>query len=340
MKKSSHRFPAFVVRDHPEGEPTGGLEWLGNDDLPAGEVLIEVEFSSLNYKDTLASRGHRGVVGRLPHVPGIDCAGRVLESNSGEFAAGDPVLVTGYGLGSDAWGGYSGRVRVPSEWVVRLPDGMTAAQTMTVGTAGFTAAQSVDALLSRGLEPDRGPLLVTGATGGVGVWAVAILSKLGFEVTAMSGKPDWREPLMRLGAAKVIGRDGLPDSGKPMLGADWAGGVDTVGGETLARLLRSTSHRGCVACCGMVAGVDLPLTVYPFILRGVTLAGIDSAKCPREPRLKMWENLAGPWRVELPDEWVTTVNLDGLPARIEEMFAGQATGRTLVSPVSSKQSVS
>lgn len=325
-------FPAYVVRS--DRSPAGQLERLALEELPGGDVLIEVDYSSLNYKDALASQGHPGVVRQLPHIPGIDCAGRVLKSDDDRCAAGTPVLVTGYGLGSEAWGGYSGLVRVPAEWVVSLPSGLSPKQAMTFGTAGFTAAQSVDALLRHGLSPDSGPLLVTGATGGVGGIAVAILAKLGFEVVAMTGKQAWHEPLMQLGASRVIGRDDLADDGRPMLSADWAGGVDTVGGDTLAKLIRSTNHRGCVACCGLVAGVDLPLTVYPFILRGVTLAGIDSAKCPREPRLRMWENLAGPWKVELPEAWIRVVTLDGLQERIDAMLAGDNAGRVLVQPTS------
>ncbi|MEN1681487.1 MAG: YhdH/YhfP family quinone oxidoreductase [Planctomycetota bacterium] len=327
------RFPALIVRQSDGDAAQAAIEWLSNDDLPAGEVLVDVEWSSLNYKDALASRGHRGVVKTLPHVPGIDCAGRVAACDSDKFAVGDEVVVTGCGLGSAAWGGYAGRVRVPESWPVPLPAELTAERAMRLGTAGFTAAQCVDALLHHGAEPSRGPLLVTGATGGVGVWSVAILAELGFEVIAMSGKPDWQDALLGLGAARVVGREALASaSDKPLLGADFAGGVDTVGGAPLSALVRSTRHRGCVACCGLVAGVDLPLNVYPFILRGVTVAGVDSEKCPREPRLRMWKNLAGPWRIDLPEEWITRVDLDGLPAQIEKMFAGQSVGRTIVQP--------
>ncbi|MEM9185873.1 MAG: YhdH/YhfP family quinone oxidoreductase [Planctomycetota bacterium] len=332
------RLPAWVVREV-NGSTVGRVEFvavrtLADAVLDTGTVVIDVEYSSLNYKDALASQGQRGVVRTLPHVPGIDCAGAVSSDAAGGFSAGEKVLVTGYGLGSDQWGGYSGRVCVPAEWVVRLPAGMTTRQAMLYGTAGFTAAQCVDAVLRHGATASAGPLLVTGATGGVGVLAVAILAKLGFEVVAMSGKPAWRDALLALGAAEVVGREALAGDDRPLLKARYAGGVDTVGGAPLSALLRSTSHRGCVACCGLVAGADLPMTVHPFILRGVTLAGIDSAKCPREPRLRIWRQLAGPWRVDLPDAWVTTVDLDGLPSRIEQMLAGKALGRTLVRPTS------
>lgn len=342
MAPSASKFPAYVVREPGDGSSSGaggnargGVEQLVVDELPLGEVVIEVEFSSLNYKDALASRGHRGVVGKLPHVPGIDAAGRVVDSTSPDFAAGDAVLVTGYGLGSERWGGYSRLIRVPAEWPVQLPEGFSPRDAMIRGTAGFTAGQAVDALLRHGVQPGDGPVLVTGATGGVGVFAVAILARLGFEVVAMTGKDACADRLRELGAAEVVGRDALDTaSGRPLLKGAWAGGVDTVGGAPLAALVRSTSYRGCVACCGLVAGADLPLTVHPFILRGVTLAGIDSAKCPRGPRLEVWRRLAGEWRVELHEAWVTTVSLDHLPDRIDEILAGNVAGRTLVVPES------
>ncbi|MEM8864870.1 MAG: YhdH/YhfP family quinone oxidoreductase [Planctomycetota bacterium] len=337
MKDSSSNFHAYVVRASSENEKqaTGAIETCSLPDLPSGDVTIQVEWSSLNYKDALASQGHPGVVSQLPHVPGIDCAGQVVESNDDRYQPGDDVLVTGYGMGSEAWGGYAGYVRVPGDWPVPLPDGITARQAMVYGTAGFTAAQSVDALLRHGVEPGDGPVLVTGATGGVGILAVAILAKLGFEVTAMSGKADWHDRLRSLGATDIIDRDALAgDAKRPLQKSLWAGAVDTVGGETLAALVRSTKYRGCVTCCGLVAGADLPLTVYPFILRGVTLAGIDSAKCPREPRLEVWKNLAGPWSVELPEDLITEIDLDGLADRIDTILAGQVAGRTLVKPTS------
>lgn len=339
---SNEKFPGYVVRQACQQASAkalataGGVTWLEESDLPAGEVVIAVECSSLNYKDALACQGNPGVVGNLPHVPGIDCAGKVLTSSRDEFAAGDQVLVTGYDLGSGAWGGYSAQVRVPAEWVVPLPSDLTSTAAMTYGTAGFTAAQSVMALLRNGAGPDRGPLLVTGASGGVGVFAVAILAKLGFDVVAMSGKADMIKHLKNLGASRIIGRDGLAEGKRALLKGDWAGGIDTVGGATLATLLRSTGHRGCVAACGLVAGVELPLTVYPFILRGVTLAGIDSAKCPRAPRLEVWEKLAGPWWVELPEQLVTTINLDQVPERVAAMLAGETRGRTLVEPTTAQ----
>jgi acrylyl-CoA reductase (NADPH) len=336
MSTSSQPFAAWVVREDAQGKALGKVDLLLAADLPSVDgpaVSIAVEFSSLNYKDALACQGHRGVVGKLPHVPGIDCAGTVIESDSKELRPGDAVLVTGYDLGAARWGGYSGLIRVPADWPVKLPPGFTPREAMVYGTAGFTAAQCVMAIESR-VEPDAGDVVVTGATGGVGVFAVALLARLGYRVTAITGKPQHASLLQSLGAAEVLGRDAVTDdSGKPMLAERWAAAVDTVGGATLATIVRSLRYRGVVAACGLVAGTELPLSVYPFLLRGVTLAGIDSAKCPREPRLEVWRRLTGPWRVELPDELVTTVTFEELPDAVERILSGGVAGRTLVRPV-------
>ncbi|QDU91755.1 putative acrylyl-CoA reductase AcuI [Pirellulimonas nuda] len=323
-------FPAMIVRGDAKN-PTMAVERLSLDALPAGDVVVEVEWSSLNYKDALATRAHPGVVRSLPHVPGIDAAGRVVHSDSGEYKAGDAVIVTGHGLGAPSWGGWSRYIRVPAEWVVAMPEGLDARRAMIFGTAGFTAAQCVAAIDKHGILPDAGDVVVTGATGGVGSIAVALLAKLGYRVVAVTGKPDQAEALRALGAAEVVGREAVHDeSGASLLKSRWAAAVDTVGGEPLATIVRATQHRGCVACCGLVAGEDLPLTVHPFILRGVTLAGIDSAKCPRGPRLDIWDRLAGPWRVDLPASMVAECGLEELPKRVETILEGEVVGRTLV----------
>lgn len=328
----SETHPCYLVRETPDG-PRAAVEAIAIDDLPPGDVLLEVQYSSLNYKDALAARGHKGVAPRLPHVPGIDCAGVVAESDSPRFERGDEVLITGYDLGGAHWGGYCARVRAPADWVVPMPEALTARGAMIYGTAGFTAAQCVAAVTER-VPPAAGDVLVTGASGGVGVFAVAILAKLGYRVTASTGKAEHESTLRELGAAAVVDRGAVADdSSRPMLPARWAAAVDTVGGAPLAAVVRSTGYRGVVAACGLVGGDELPLTVYPFLLRGVTLAGIDSAKCPAEPRREVWRRLAGPWRVDLPDALVTTVNLDGLGERIETILAGGVAGRTLVRPM-------
>jgi putative YhdH/YhfP family quinone oxidoreductase len=326
-------FPCFMVRRDDAGRVAARVEYINVDNLPPGEVLIRVAYSSLNYKDALASQGHPGVVRSLPHVPGIDCAGVVVASDSPDYQPDDDVLVTGYDLGAGHWGGYSAYVRVPAEWIVRLPAGLSTREAMIYGTAGFTAAQCVTAIVSRGIEPKHGPVLVTGATGGVGCVAVAILARLGYEVAAVTGKVEHHDWLREIGAAQILGRDDLLDnSDTPLLSARWAAAVDTVGGQPLATILRSLKYRGLVAACGLVAGVELHTTVYPFILRGVTLAGIDSAKCPRPQRLEMWQKLAGPWRPANLEIFASETTLDDLPAAIDKILSGQITGRTLVVP--------
>lgn len=310
------------------------VETLTIDDLPEGEVLIDVQWSSLNYKDALACQAHPGVVRKLPHVPGIDCAGTILASSVPEYQTGQQVLVTGYDLGSGRWGGWSGCVRVPAEWVVALPTGLTPETAMLLGTAGFTAAQSVMVLQRHRVVPASGKVIVTGATGGVGSLAVAILAKLGYHVVAVTGKPTQGKLLQKLGASQILTRAEMDEaSHKPLLPARWAGAVDTVGGNTLVTLLRSMQHRGCVTACGLVAGDQLPLTVYPFILRGVTLAGIDSANCPREPREHIWQQLAGPWKPDGLQSLAQKITLQEVPASVHAMLAGETYGRTLVEPV-------
>lgn len=326
-------FPCLMVRRGDDGQATYGVEAISVDQLPPGDVLIEVECSSLNYKDALACRAHPGVVSQLPHVPGIDCAGKVVESESTSFRPGDAVLATGYDMGSGRWGGYSAYVRVPAEWVVPLPEGLTATEAMTYGTAGFTAAQCLMALQRHGVAIDAGDVVVTGATGAVGSLAIALLARAGYEVTAVTGKREFESQLLRLGAKQVIDRRDVDDqSGQALLKARWSAAVDAAGGNILSTLLRSTKHRGCVAAYGLVAGDELKLTVYPFILRGVTLAGIDSAKCPRAARIEIWRRLAGDWRLDCLDDLRRETGLTELSTEIEAMLNGQSHGRVVVRP--------
>ena len=326
-------FPCLMVRRDDAGTLSVGVENLTVDQLPPGEVLIQVACSSLNFKDALACQAHPGVVTTLPHVPGIDCAGRVVESTSPEFCPSDPVLVTGYELGAPRWGGFSEYVRVPAEWVVRMPPDWTAEDAMTFGTAGFTAAQCVLAIEEHGIRPGDGEVVVTGASGAVGTIAVALLAKLGYRVAAVTGKPEQHELLAGLGARRFLSREDVDDrSDRPLLGEKWAAAVDTVGGHTLSTLLRSMRHRGCVAACGLVGGMELPITVYPFILRGVTLYGIDSAKCPREPRLEIWRRLAGEWKLDNLASLRREITLSQTPAAVADMLAGKSYGRVLIRP--------
>ena len=329
----STSFPCYMVRKDSAGNVSAGIEHITLADLPSGEVLIHVAYSSLNFKDALATQAHPGVVRSLPHIPGIDCAGTVAQSSSSEVQVGDEVLVTGYDLGAGHWGGFAEYVRVPAEWIVSLPAGLTIRDAMIHGTAGFTAAQCVTALVKHGITPDRGPVVVTGATGGVGSLSVAILAQLGYEVEAVTGKPEHHDWLKQLGAKKILGRDDVTDAtDRPLLESRWAAAIDTVGGVPLATILRSLEYRGCVAACGLVAGIDFKTSVYPFILRGITLAGIDSAKCPRPERLEMWQKLAGAWRVSKLEDIVDEITLDELPDRIAKILTGKIVGRTIVAP--------
>ena len=267
-------------------------------DLPDGEVLVRVKYSSLNYKDVLSATGNRGVTKRYPHTPGIDAAGVVEESRSPVFTPGDEVIVTSYDLGMNTPGGFGQFIRVPAAWVVKLPQGLSGRESMIYGTAGFTAALSVYRLMEYGVRRDRGEVLVSGATGGVGSVAVAILAKEDFRVAAMSGRPEHRDYLLGIGAHEVIAVDAATDEGfRPLLKERWAGAIDTVGGPVLATTIKSMMYGGGVTCCGNVASPELPLTVYPFILRGITLMGIDSQNCPMPTRVKIWQNLAGPWKL-------------------------------------------
>lgn len=327
----SPKFRCFQAIKTEDGKIRTKIQSIGLADLPAGEVVIRVHWSSLNYKDALGAQGHPGVAGPLPHVPGIDAAGVVESSADERYQTGDPVVVTGYELGAPAWGGWSEYIRVPAEWVVPLPSNLDLRAAMVLGTAGFTAAQCVRELQTNGVQPEAGPVLVTGATGGVGVFAVRLLSHLGYQVHAVSGKEECYQSLRELGASDVLPRSVLQDHPKrPLLSAKWAGGIDTVGGEPLVAFLKSLRVNGCVAACGLVAGDQLPTTVYPFILRGVKLAGVTSALCPRIPREAIWTRLANEWRVTLDDRWVEQVSLTELPQAIERISAGKIAGRVVV----------
>lgn len=321
----------YLAERDDDGTVSGNLTEVSQLDLPPGDVEIVVKYSSLNYKDALAATGHPGVVKNLPHVPGIDAVGNVLCSSDDRFAVGQAVIVTGYELGAGQWGGWSERIRVPAEWVVPLPNGLDMRTAMAYGTAGFTAAQSVRELIRNDVLPDGGAVVVTGATGGVGSLAVAILAKLGYRVTASTGKPDASEWLRSLGATDVVGRDDvLNDSKRPLSSVRFQGGIDTVGGATLASVLRSVDVNGCVAACGLVGGIELPVTVYPFILRGVRLAGITSSLCPMNHRIDIWDKLSNEWSIDDMESITTEITLAELPGQIEKILSGMIQGRILV----------
>ena len=324
-------FDALWIEEQPDGSFLRSIVRRSTDDLPAGDVLVRVHYSSLNYKDALSASGNRGVTRKYPHTPGIDAAGTVVESTVDAFRPGDEVVVIGYDLGMNTAGGFGGYIRVPAGWVVKRPAGLSLREAMIVGTAGFTAAQCVAALVDHGVTPESGEVLVTGATGGVGSMAVALLAKLGYTVAAATGKPDEVDFLHTLGARIVIDRADVDDqSGKVLLRERWAGVVDTVGGNILASAIKATRYGGSVAACGMVASGALDLTVFPFILRGVKLLGIDSVNVPVEERRAMWERLAGPWKPALLEQMAREVTLAGLDAEIEAILLGQQRGRVVV----------
>lgn len=323
-------FRALVVEETPSGEFQMNVKRKAVKDLPPGDVLIRVQYSSINYKDALSATGNRGVTKKYPHTPGIDASGVVADSDSKLFKKGDEVLVTGYDLGMNTCGGLEQYIRVPAEWVVKLPAGLTLGEAMIYGTAGFTAALSVDAL-ARDVGPKEGEILVTGASGGVGSLAVALLVRLGYKVVAVTGKPDGKRFLKKLGAYKIIGRDEvLDDSGRPMLKAIWSGVIDTVGGETLVTAIKSTKPGGTVTCCGNVSSPDLALTVYPFILRGVRLAGIDSQNCPMKHRQTIWNFLADQWKVDKLLDLCEEIGLEGVEYHVGEILKGKQKGRVVV----------
>jgi acrylyl-CoA reductase (NADPH) len=325
------RFKALVVRESGKDRFAREIEERNVSDLPKGEVLVRIKYSSLNYKDVLSATGNRGVTKTYPHTPGIDAAGVVEESLSPDFKPGEQVIVTSYDLGMNTPGGFGQYIRVPSGWVVRLPANLSLREGMIYGTAGFTAALSIFRLVESGVTPDKGKVLVSGAAGGVGSIAVSILAKQGYHVAAVNAIVDETDYLLGIGAKEVISIDEATDtSGRSLLRARWAGSVDTVGGPILATTIKSVDYGGAVTSCGNVASHDLPLNVYPFILRAVTLIGIDSQNCPMPLRQKVWEKLAADWKVERLDQMTTETSLEGLNEQIQLVLDRKHRGRTIV----------
>jgi acrylyl-CoA reductase (NADPH) len=322
-------FRAYVV-EHGESESRRGLRELTHDELPGGEVTIRVAWSSVNYKDALAV-SPKGRVARIsPLVPGIDLAGEVVESSSPEFSAGDRVLVHGYDLGVAHFGGYAELARVPADWVVPLPEGLDAREAMALGTAGFTAGMSVLALEERGVGPDGGEVLVLGASGGVGSVAVDLLAARGFDVVASTGKESQHDLLRRLGASEIVSREETSGEGRPLESERWAGCVDAVGGTGTAYALRTLRYGGAVATSGMVAGGELHTSVFPFILRGVSLLGIDSVQTPIARRREIWRRLGSDLKPRHLDELTREATLDDLDELLEATLRGENVGRTVV----------
>ncbi|MFC9601526.1 acryloyl-CoA reductase [Peribacillus butanolivorans] len=325
------RFGALVV-DKQEDQFSVSIQELTLDDLPQGEVLIRVHYSGVNYKDSLASIPNGNIVTNYPIVPGIDLAGVVVSSENPRFKEGDEVIATSYGIGVSQSGGYSEFARVPAEWIVPLPEGLTLKEAMVIGTAGFTAALSVLRLEENNLTPDQGSVLVTGATGGVGSFAVSILSKLGYSVEASTGKESEHGYLKEIGASTIVSREDVYNGKLRALGKQkWSGAVDPVGGEPLASVLSQIQYGGSVAVSGLTAGTNLPATVFPFILRGVNLLGIDSVNCPMDTRLKVWQRLATDFKLAHLEQLIQQeITLKDLPDVLPTLLKGEARGRTIV----------
>ena len=326
-------FRAFRVDRTEDRQYTRSVVERDVGDLPEGELLIDVAYSSLNYKDALSATGNPGVTRNFPHTPGIDAAGTVLTSTSEDFPPGTEVIVIGFDLGMNTPGGFSQRIRVPSAWAVPMPDGLGARSSMVLGTAGFTAALCIDKLERNGMTPDGGPVLVTGSTGGVGSVAVKVLAKLGYEVHAGSGKAERHDYLRSLGASAILSREDLLVGAERPLGREtWGGVVDTVGGQILVNAVKSLRYGASAAACGLVASAEIPATVFPFILRHVNLLGIDSVELPLAEKARIWSKLAGSWKLDGLGQLVEPLTLDTLSDAIDRILAGDMVGRGLVDP--------
>lgn len=325
------KFRAMVVEEFEPNKFKRQLRERRISELPDGDVIIKIKYTTLNYKDALSARGHKGISRIYPHTPGIDAAGIVAASRVGRFREGDEVIVTGYNLGMNTSGGFAEYIRVPAGWVVPLPKNLSLKESMIYGTAGFTAGLALYEFERHDITQDKGKILVTGATGGVGSLSVGMLSKLGYDITASTGKTDKHDLLYKLGAKNILSREDISDkSGKPLLSGRWAGAIENVGGNTLSSVIRSTKPRGVIACIGNVENDTFSTSVYPFILRGVILVGIDSAEREMGIRLIIWDRIANEWKLDNPELLVKEVTLDELSNEIDLMLEGRQCGKVLV----------
>ena len=323
-------FKAFVVRENDDGQITRSIENKSISDLPIGDVLIQVKFAGLNYKDALSASAHKGITKAFPHTPGVDASGIVRKSSSIDFKEGDEVMVTGYDLGMNTCGGFQEYIRVPSHWVVHKPVGLSLRETMILGTAGFTAALSLYKMELMGQSPEQGEILVTGATGGVGSMAIGILNAAGYRTIASTGSNQTNH-LKSLGVTRIEDRSFANDeSGRPLLRSKWAGAIDTVGGNTLTTCVRACKKSGSVAACGLVASQNIDLTVYPFLLNGINLLGVDSAETPTALRKLLWTRLSNNWKIPTLEKYSTQISLDQLEEYLQLILAGKTTGRAVV----------
>jgi len=300
-------------------------------DLPDNDTLIKVKYSSLNYKDALSASGNKGVTRNYPHTPGIDASGIIEETSGNKFKPGDEVIVTGYDMGMNTYGGFGEYIKVPQEWIVKKPENITLSESMAFGTAGLTAGLCLRKLLAHGLKPDDGDVFVSGVTGGVGIISLMLFKKLGFSVSAITGKLDHEEFLKSLGANQVIDRTTLDlDLISPLQKPIYSGGIDAVGGKILSNLICSTSQRAAIACCGMVGGLSLDTSIFPFILRGLSLFGIDSAESLIDVKEEIWNNFSSNWKLENIDENIKDISLDELPSEIDKILKGEQVGRVRI----------
>ncbi len=327
-------FKALWVTEKEDGTFHREIKQIDTDRLPLNECLIEVKYSALNYKDALSSSGHKGITRNFPHIPGIDAVGTVVESKGIQFSAGDEVIVTSYDLGMNTFGAFSQYIRVPEAWIVPKPKNFDMKYSMVLGTAAFTAGLALYKMEQNGQDPDMGPVLVTGATGGVGSMAVALLNHAGYEVIASTGNQAAHDDLRKLGATSIIDRSDVYDpSDKPFRKTAWAGAIDTVGGVTLATILKACGHNGNVATCGLVESAELATTVYPFIIKGNNLLGVESAECRMGIRKEIWNKLANEWCFSFPEEFIEEISLEELNATyIDKILAGNTKGRVVVNP--------
>ena len=324
-------FKALQVSEVTEREFTSTIVERNVDELPQGEVLIEVSYSSINYKDALSASGNKSVTRNYPHTPGIDASGIVRSSSSDNFKAGDEVIVTGYDLGMNTAGGFGQYIRVPAAWVLACPEGLNLRDSMILGTAGFTAALCIEKLIANGLRPEAGDVLVTGATGGVGIVAVMLLKALGYSVVGSTGKKSAHETLLQLGASEILDREELSEANpRPLLKERWAAAVDVAGGDTLCNVIKALNYGASVAACGLVQSPVLQASVLPFILRGVNLLGVDSVELPLDSKQAVWAKLAGDWKLAGLDAICTEIGLEQLDASLSSVLSGQATGRFLL----------
>ncbi|WP_217543508.1 acrylyl-CoA reductase (NADPH) [Vibrio metschnikovii] len=323
-------FKALILNQQ-EKATTATIESLDETQLPAGEVLVAVEYSSLNYKDGLAITGKGKIIRNFPMVPGIDLAGKVIESKDARYQSGDQVVLTGWGVGENHWGGMAQKARLQADWLVPLVSGLDSKQAMMIGTAGFTAMLCVQAILDAGIQPDRGEIVVTGASGGVGSVAVTLLASLGYQVVAVTGRVEQNGPLLKsLGASRIIDRVEFEEPARALEKQLWAGAIDTVGSKVLAKVLAQMDYNSTVAACGLAGGFDLPTTVMPFILRNVRLQGVDSVSCPPEKRVAAWQSLSQYLPVSYFEQACHEIPLEQVPDYAEAITNGQVTGRVVI----------